>query len=173
MVRRVGVLGAFVGISAILGSVANGAAFDLRECPLDKLTFVDPWVGDSFKVDRVGIDYTYRCGDEYVDEPIEGQACVQFGRTALEGDLRDADGVEKYHMLSIWYVETANPCCGWVQEWLTPESVAAYDWVEGADVPLLGQMPFASIEAGGTLTLKSGLLVSFGNEKHAMVCALD
>ncbi len=168
-------LGAMLGLGIALGP-AGAATIDLRECPLDRVTFIDPWAGGSFTVDRVGIDHVYRCGDDYVDEPVEGMACAQYGRTALEGDLLPrGDDTEPSRVLAVWYVEAANPCCGWSLAWPTASETAQYRWLEGDDVPLLGDMPFASIDPPSSepLTFENGRVLEFGNEKNALVCETD
>lgn len=176
MTQRMKVLGVTLGLIALAGGVANAAALDMRACPLDRLTFIDPWGGGSFKVHRVAGDYVYRCGDEYLDEPVEGMACAQYGRTALEGDLvANRLHTEFYRVLAVWYVEAANPCCGWLLEWPTAPEAANYVWLEGDDVPLLGDMPFASIDPpySSNLTFENGQVLEFGGEKIALVCETD
>ncbi|MEO6394919.1 MAG: hypothetical protein ABIO40_03315 [Devosia sp.] len=131
------------------GWSVNAATMDLRECPLDRLTFIDPWAGGSFKVERVGGDYSYLCGvSGLVDEAVDGERCKQLGSTVLDGTLQEhaAHPATTFHIWVIWEVVDGSPCCNWSVAWPEPARQVSHEWLTGRDVPLLGDMPFATIE---------------------------
>ena len=68
------------------------SAFDMRDCPLDRLTFIDSWAKGQFEVVRSGSRPYFICGDarERVDgTPPNADDCVgPFGLTVLDGVLK-------------------------------------------------------------------------------------
>ncbi len=44
---------------------ANSATFDMRDCALNNIIFIDPWAGDQFVTQHVGTSYYYLCGDDW------------------------------------------------------------------------------------------------------------
>lgn len=154
---------------------AFAGGYDMRNCALDNLTFIDPGSGGSFEVQRVGASYVYQCGDEFVDEPIAGELCRRLGETVLGGVLDaygaiDSSPPEKAY--AVFYVDAANPCCGWRLESERTLDKGQYVWLHGEDVPTLQSLGVASIDAKDRDEVRNaeGYVLQFGQEKHALVC---
>lgn len=129
------------------------AQYDLRDCPVGLLVFVDPWAGDEFQVKRVATNYTYRCDNAgFVNSPVDGDICSRYGSLILFGTVTNSRPYQQKNedMIAVWNVMPAAPCCGW--DWLSPDTSEAKQYLRGIkwqDVrktELLGKLPFASIE---------------------------
>jgi len=152
-------------VSMMLAHVATAAASaDMRTCRLDALSFVDPWTGSRFDVERVGESRYFVCESGLVESSeIESPPNCQgpYGSLFLEGQYDD--GV---HAVAHWYVIPAAPCCGW--EVTAPGEINStggdVHWYAPGSAPLLGNRGFASIE-----TTVGSMAVS--NPLIALICA--
>ena len=145
-------------VAAIVLALASPAtAFDMRDCPLDRLTLIDPWGGDEFQVQRSGARPYFICGEDQqkVDgAPADTSGCRgPFGQTVLEGKLRTSQGGQD--AWAVYHLHFgAAPCCGWTLQGPEddPDLTAGMTWHAPGEVPVLRDFPFASIEeAAGTL----------------------
>jgi hypothetical protein len=146
------------------GDTVAAAQFDIRDCPLDKVTFVDPWTGSTFAVKQVGANQEWLCPDR--ENPPSALCSGPFGDLVLEGEYRHTTLSDPVMMSAVWTVVKAVPCCGWsVEEGRSKASGAErFRWMAGADVPTLRDMKFLSIEAGD---FGDG----FGNPLFAAACS--
>jgi hypothetical protein len=157
-------------IAAALSAVstalqAQAASFDIRDCRLDLVTFVEPWAGASFAVKRVGTRHTWLCPE---GKTAEGGGCDgPFGDLVLEGVFTPSNGTPPRTMTATRTVLKALPCCSWsVEE--GPSSLvgkAGFKWLERVDVPALRTLSSLSIEAGDYGS-------DFGVAVHAAICDL-
>jgi hypothetical protein len=143
---------------------------DIRDCPLNRLTFVDPWGGDEFEVSQAWSTEQYLCGEEWTGTQEDESCLGPYGDVALEGTLRNREsGVEK-PVVAVFSIYKASPCCGWgvymPNSDFVDEIMASADKLD--DAALLRERPFASI---------SNQDEYFGNpdfdmlnEMHAMIC---
>jgi hypothetical protein len=154
-------------LSGLLAHHAEGSeVIDIRECPLDTLTFVDPWAGGTFAVRQVGTAYKYICDGGIVDEPREEETCSgPYGDLVLYGDLVEGSGSEAEPILAIWYVLKALPCCGWAIKRANPETMEGIKWLLPDEVPLLGEQGWLSIHPDDTDRI-------LGNPKFAAKCTV-
>lgn len=165
MTRR----GCFAGSAAVLlmASMADAAGqrIDLRDCPLDTVVFVDPWAGGTFKVKRVGTDYSYLCEDE--TKPPDDTCRGPYGDLVLEGEYSDSEDAPGQTLYARYNVIPAVPCCDWNVH--KPEEMqfgVGFKWLAGKDVPLLKQQPWLSIDS-----VNFGS--DFGNPLYAVSCTLS
>lgn len=165
--KKLAVIACLLGLSCVV-TRANSETVDIRECPLDTIVFVDPGAGGSFTVKRVGTDYVYLCESGVLEKPVSSEECTgPYGNLVLEGDLTKYKDSKPKSILAIWYVQKAVPCCGWTILENNPSNTADVKWLASAEVPLLGNVPFAGIEPSESDT------ASFGNPKYAMICMLN
>jgi hypothetical protein len=137
------------GLITLLFLGGQASAFDMRECRLDAVTFVDPWSNTTFKSDRVGLDIYYSCGsiEESVKNPDSIENCRgPYGDVFLQGTFYENGRASQFLAVYSYHKGTA-PCCGWSvfasgenTEW---ESRAT--WLPSGSAPRLGEWPFASI----------------------------
>ena len=127
------------------------SAFDMRDCPLDRLTFIDSWAKGQFEVVRSGSRPYFICGDarERVDgTPPNADDCIgPFGLTVLDGVLKDASG--KQGAWAIFYADYQTaPCCGWVFESVEGNKnlPAGVIWHGPGTSPTLGSFAFDTID---------------------------
>lgn len=156
---------ACAGLLAVV--TADASEIDIRKCPLDTLKFADPWAGASFTVQRVGTRYEYLCDDGMVDEPVDEFCQGPFGELVLHGEFVESKWREAKQIFAVYYTLKAVPCCGWSIRNDDTDTLAGVKWLEAAEIPLLGEMPFASINPGD-----GGDEVGFGNEQYVMGCTL-
>lgn len=94
-------------------------AFDMRDCPLNRLVFMDYWTGAQFNVEQSFGGLKYICPVEggHIEQDNPGPDCRRLGKIHLAGDLveRGWNGarneiavVATYHR--IW----GSPCCEWL-----------------------------------------------------------
>lgn len=151
-----------------IASMASGRDIDIRDCPLDTVTFVDPWAGGTFTVSEVGTRHEYLCNGTYTKEARADETCRgPFGDLILVGDLRAYEDSEPIPAAAIWSVVRAAPCCGWRIEAADGLNSEGVKWLGQREVPTLRELPFASVEGSSADT------VDFGNEKHATACTLN
>jgi len=155
----------------MIASTANSAhAFDIRDCQLNKLTFVDPWGGDEFAVTKVFTTEKFECGDEWLETAKDESCTGPFGEVLLEGEITGADTNGSQKAVAVYSTYQASPCCGWGV--YAPQS----DYVDeimdqareiGKDTTLRNY-PFASIDNEDNYY--GNPAYDFGNEKYAMIC---
>ena len=135
-------------------------SIDIRQCPLDTVTFTDPWAGGEFVVNRVGEDYEYLCPDEgVVKEKLSNECRGPLGGLILDGHYNDR------HVWAIYYMLPAAPCCGW--NVTVPDlGDSAVRWLKGEEVPMLGDKPFLNIDPEGS---KESIIT---NPLYAVSCQL-
>src|SRR3712207_2422839 len=91
-----------------------GPVINVRECPLNTITFIDPWADGEFHVTRVGTDYQYLCVSGWTARPPEGEQCQgPYGDLVFEGTLRKYEGSEPETVYAVWHRIKGVPCCGW------------------------------------------------------------
>lgn len=134
----------------IVHAVQAGPILDLRDCPLDRLTFVDPVAGGTFVVTRAGADYRFLCGQDMVARMLPGADCRgPFGALVLAGTVREPDDTGPRSVFAVWTVEPAAPCCGWsVLDEADGAAIVGrpeFGWFAPDAVPALGAMGFADI----------------------------
>ena len=142
----------------------------LEACPLDTLTFVDPWAGGTFAVDKVGRHYSYLCGDEVSAVKKDGQACRgPYGELVLRGKLRKSGEEPEETVFAVWNTIVGSPCCWWDIFDKEKDAIgASFAWFSAGEVPTLGSMPFLSIEPNHLSNDRAEKI--FGNPKTALKC---
>jgi hypothetical protein len=124
------------------------AGFDMQSCPMDKLTFVDPWTRTEFPVARVGTDFYYACGDdnEISHDDADATNCRgPYGDIMLEGSVLKGEQEKRLVAVYSIHLNTA-PCCGWaVYDAGRPDLEKRVAWLEKGNSPSLREWPFASI----------------------------
>ncbi|MEC9368195.1 MAG: hypothetical protein VX871_05820 [Pseudomonadota bacterium] len=129
-------------------------SIDMRKCPLDTVSFIDPWGGAEFEVQKVATDHYWLCpsGEQFTDPKGSNPECVgPYGDLLLKGQFRaNGEGTEAKPVTLIYSVIKAVPCCAWN---LTEQGEASlalgkpqFRWRMEKDMPLLGDYPFATIE---------------------------
>ena len=141
-------------VAFTIPSVGLGA--DIRDCRLDSLTFLNSdqssYVGEQFKVERVGETWSYWCDDNdgisvKTDTLIENAYCQgPFGSLLLEGTF---DGTPN-EMTVIWSVASALPCCEWYayptsQIHMSTGLLSDVDWFPKGAAPTLGRVAQAAL----------------------------
>lgn len=154
-------------LTSLSSTTVLAETFNMANCRVSAVTFVDPWAKTTFEVEKVGTNYYYDCHDgKLVDEQKADGSCRQFGNLVLQGKEREQDSDVGQDMLAIYYVEPAAPCCGW--QVLKPgsndakEALAEVTWLKPEEAPALHENGFASIDP------KDG-----SNPKVAMRCDLS
>ena len=149
---------------AASGVGAHAQAIDIRNCPLDTLTFVDPWAGGSFIVKKVGTDYTFICPEGF--QPPDEMCSGPYGYLVLQGVHQDSSSASPVQKTAIYSVIKGVPCCDWSVEEGVSSVVAGKDfkWLGPSEVPKLRELPFLSIE--------SQYAEDFGNPYFAAACRL-
>ncbi len=154
------------GLTALcVASCASAATIDIRDCPLDTLVFVDPWVaGSEFTVTRVGANREWQC--EAGVTPPDDSCRGPYGDLVLEGMFKQYGSSKPEAMSAVWSVIDGVPCCGWNVEKGTASASTAdgFTWFGKADAPLLKDMPW--------LTIESDYGEDFGNPLVAATCEL-
>lgn len=110
---------ASLAVAALSCAVAGQAiAQDLRDCPGDRLSFIDSVDGTRFVVDLVGSVALTACGGSsvLVDASV-AQTRSDCDRvqsyTIFEGRFQQADGRHISDVWAVWNVIPAAPCCFW------------------------------------------------------------
>tara|TARA_R110002167_G_scaffold82073_10_gene224187 strand:- start:317 stop:895 length:579 start_codon:yes stop_codon:yes gene_type:complete len=148
-------------------SAALERTIDIRDCPLDTTTFVDPWSKGTFSVSRVGTRYEYNCNGVSTKEEIRGEICHgPFGDLILVGELKKYGDSGTETAAAVWSVIWGSPCCHWHNEQISAISFEGVTWLSRDETPTIGELPFASIESSEDDTIE------FGNEKLAATCKL-
>ncbi len=92
----------------------------------------------------------------------------------LVGNLTDTDNKVR-SIVAVYETANAAPCCGWrVVERDSDTAKRLFDkvkWLKPADMPKLGELPFASIERAEYIGVGE-FSSAFGNPKIAMICTL-
>lgn len=154
---------------------AQGRIFDMRQCPLDTITFVDPWAGGDFAVTEVGTNYSYLCRSGWQPHAPAGEECSgPYGELILKGTLRQYAGSESQTAFAVWNVIKGAPCCWWEAFPADAEQSLSsgenFEWLEKGNMPTLGEFGFASID--GDSTSNEAFSSLFGNPMMAMLCEL-
>jgi hypothetical protein len=141
-----GAAGAAFAVVLAYGGYQALRPVSLADCAVDRLTFADPWGGQSFAVSRVGEHRRRACED---DAPVCEQEVVI---TVFEGAYTDPDtGFRGPMTYALQQWPMAAPCCWWDAA-ETPEhfdadiSGAELRWFEPGRAPALSSLPLASIE---------------------------
>jgi hypothetical protein len=171
---RKSIISAVLVLPLISASAGAGEVIDVRDCPLDTVTFIDPWAEGEFAVTRVGTSYEYSCESGYAEQPIAGEECRgPFGDLVLEGRLREYEGSPAQMAFAIWTVIEGSPCCGWsVMDEASGQSLTQqqnFTWLDDDSIPILRDLRFADISFRDYAEGQS----LFGNPKVAMKCELD
>lgn len=158
------------GLSIVFSLVGQASAFDMRECRLDAITFVDPWSLATFKPDRVGLDINYSCGsnEESVRNPDGLKNCRgPYGDVFLQGTFHENGRASQFLAVYSYHKGTA-PCCGW-SVFASGENIELENratWLSSGGAPRLGEWPFASIvNSWGTQGSLDGVV--------ALICVPD
>jgi hypothetical protein len=155
----------YAAVLAVIASPAASATIDIRDCPLDTLVFVDPWVGEStFTVARVGANREWQCKEGVT--PPDDSCRGPYGDLVLEGTYRQYESSEPQTMSAVWSVIDGVPCCDWNVEEGTASAAAAsgFTWFGKDDAPRLKDMPWLSIDSND--------YEDFGNPLFAATCEL-
>ena len=153
-------LAVFLLTSISLSYYFSQARIDLEKCPLDELTFRDPWLGKEMRILRSAGSYYYLCGGEVQDGPnvkafVERANCRgPYGSTVLHALVDENDLYFVYSIIS------GSPCCGWGLHKSQPlqmntgtPRVRALCWVRFL-LPLLSPIPLGALMISrGTLTI--------------------
>lgn len=137
------------GLITLVFFSGQASAFDMRECRLDSITFVDPWSNATFKPDRVGLDVHYSCGsnEESVRSPDSLENCRgPYGDVFLQGTFHENGQASQFLAVYSYHKGTA-PCCGW-SVFASGENIELENratWLSSGSAPRLGEWPFASI----------------------------
>ncbi|MCB1390800.1 MAG: hypothetical protein KDK12_16925 [Rhodobacteraceae bacterium] len=121
-------------------------AADMRDCRLDALSFIDPWGGERFDVERVGERRQFWCDDHWVPyEQGDRQRCSgPFGELLLSGRFDHGEVA-----VMVYSVSASAPCCVW--DLYSPEEAQQrfpdIPWYPPGEAPLLRSRGFASIES--------------------------
>lgn len=158
------------GTSAIASEA--GPILDMRQCPLNRITFVDPWAKGEFEVARVGKNYSYLCQSGMTTHPPADEQCMgPYGDLVFEGSLRKYEDSQPETVLAIWSVIKGAPCCGWSVERASLGEAMTQDegfqWLDEQNMPKLGEFGFAGISFEAPYTEGTSI---FGNPKYAMKC---
>ena len=152
---------------------ATDKILDLRRCPLDTITFIDPWTGTTFEVKRVGANYHYNCPNGFQQSRVSDECKGPFGDLIFQGEFGE-DGSKKT-MFAIYTTIQGSPCCGWSSSEGKEDTVISgrknFKWLSRKDVPRLGDVPFASIESEPPAPDSEAEWV-LGNPLIAMKCRL-
>ena len=129
----------------------QGRIIDMRECPLDTITFVDPWANGTFVVTRVGADYYYNCSSGIKLSPSDTDDCKgPLGDLILEGEYRSGDDSERQTVFAIYTTIDGSPCCRWSAVSGTEAGVVSgrinFKWFSAKNMPALRHERFASID---------------------------
>lgn len=128
---------------------AKAAAYDMRDCPLDALTFVDPWSHSYFRPELVGVNLYFFCdGDRRIvrSQTNPGGCSGPYGDVMPKGFFVDAGNTSS--LLAVYsYYRGASPCCGWsvFSAGEKPDIEGMTDWLPSGAAPRLSEWPFASI----------------------------
>ncbi|WP_157971164.1 hypothetical protein [Pseudogemmobacter bohemicus] len=160
--RRVSGFAAIVAFGALLAGQA--AAFDMRDCPLDRVIFVDAWSKTRFAPERIGLDVYYACGPQEAlqdDSPGVRSDCYgPYGNIILQGSYPE-NGDEGHFTAVYSLLKGTSPCCGW-SVYPTAEAgeiEAATTWLNPGEAPKLGDWPFGGItNAWGSSEALDGLV---------------
>ena len=126
----------------------SASAWDIRDCPLSSLTFVDPWGGARFEVAQAAQSVFYLCdGMREVVATEQPEGCAgPYGEVLLAGRLTDP--VHGKRQLIARYTQfPAALCCLWnyqPQAGTVPYTAEAA-WYSHGQGPTLRQWPFAAI----------------------------
>jgi hypothetical protein len=160
---------------AVLVEVSEaGQILDMRNCPLNTLTFVDPWADGEFQVTRVGRNYQYLCAGGLTSSPPSGERCLgPYGDLIFEGELRNSGGSAPETVFAVFHTYKAVPCCGWSvldkASGLAATRREGFQWLEEEQMPTLRTVGFAGI--GFDEYYNEGRSI-FGNPKYATRCEL-
>lgn len=134
-------------------------AADMRDCPMDALTFIDPWFEERFEVNAVGADERLMCDGEFIPAAAAANpdSCDgPFGYTFLFGHFSSAAPFaadtpdDPKAALAVWSVLPAAPCCDWE---LFPVNAFPADHWQGAVLSTPGNAP--TLRSIGTATIES------------------
>jgi len=83
-----------IAFGALTHASQAGQVINMRQCPLDALTFVDPVAGAEFTVTRVGTNSHYLCDSGPTDIPPADEQCSgPFGDLVLQGNDSEPDAL--------------------------------------------------------------------------------
>ena len=169
-IMKPAVASAIHGLIALLILGDPASAFDMRDCKLDAITFVDPWSNATFKPDRVGVDVYYSCGstEELVENPDNPETCRgPYGDLFLQGTFNENGRTSQLLAVYSYHKNTA-PCCGW-SVFASGENTTLENrvtWLASGSAPRLGDWPFGSIaNSWGTQGALDGVV--------ALICEPD
>lgn len=163
-------------LTAVCGNdPARSMDITLEVCPLDTLTFVDPWSGGEFRVEKAGRNYRYLCPDGMKATPGNRQDCSgPFGALVLQGQLTRYRDEQSKTAFAVWNTIKGAPCCWWNvftgRGDVEALKDANFKWYGPGDVPRLRDMPFLAIETDAQSNERAGEI--FGNSKTALRCVL-
>jgi hypothetical protein len=163
--------------AANAGERTQARTVDIRECPLDTITFVDPWAGGTFEVRKVGADYHYACSSGIKLSPSATEDCKgPLGDLIVEGEYRPyGDDTERQTVFAIYTTINGSPCCGWSSVSGTEASVLSgrknFKWFSAKNMPTLGHERFASIDPGESAPLADAKHV-ISNPLIALKCSV-
>lgn len=127
----------------------------MRKCPLDTVSFIDPWAGTEFEVKKVATDHFWLCPSGQkaeITEADKAECTGPYGDLILRGELRhNGEGTQGRSVSLVYSVIKAVPCCAWNLSVKDDAALAGgkpdFRWRGPGDMPRLGDYPFAGIEA--------------------------
>jgi hypothetical protein len=132
-------LAACLVFTALAQAALAQHTIDLRNCPLDTITYKARWGPTTFSVKRVATYWTYLCGKSgVVDAPISGEQCSgPYGTTTLLGEFRDHfDRVKP--LIAEYEAIKGVPCCRWMTRSAKASEILGTAWLQPGAAPLLG-----------------------------------
>ncbi|MGE3625306.1 MAG: hypothetical protein AB7G34_02920 [Hyphomicrobiales bacterium] len=143
---------------ALCAHAAAPIPVDMRKCPLDTVTFINPWSGSAFEVEKVATDHFWLCpGGKKKEVAGAGKAeCGgPYGDLILRGTYRDnGEGTGGRTVNFIYTVIKGAPCCGWSLSEQGELELSSgkhnFRWRTARDMPRLGDYPVASIDTNYT-----------------------
>lgn len=127
-----------LGLCLLAALPSMAASQDIRDCPLDRLVFVDHWGGAEFAVSQAAGGLQYLCqnpdGGDLIVSDGPGEGCRLLGSLHLIGAV---SGVAE-PMVATYSVIWGSPCCGWSFTRLADAGALDFAPIRTDLMPLLG-----------------------------------
>lgn len=154
-------------IAILAAGATELRAFDMRECQVDALTFVNSWSSETFEVERVGTSFYYLCGEAQAitRDPADPSLCRgPYGSLLLDGQHNSGKRYTAIYELH----SSGAPCCGWsiFPEDAHREMPEKVTWLKPRTAPRLRDWPIDAIHNDwGPQTALDGMT--------ALVCGMN